>query len=91
AMDSVKLANMLCDPNVKRSDIVPLTTAMTPAKIVEVVSHMNVVEMMMAMQKMRARRTPSQQAHVTNIKDNPVQIAADAAEGAWRGFDEQET
>ena len=76
AMDSVKLANMLCDPNVKRSDIVPLTTAMTPAKIVEVVSHMNVVEMMMAMQKMRARRTPSQQAHVTNIKDNPVQIAA---------------
>ncbi|MCS5932655.1 hypothetical protein LNQ03_23490 [Klebsiella pneumoniae subsp. pneumoniae] len=79
AMDSVKLANMLCDPNVKRSDIVPLTTAMTPAKIVEVVSHMNVVEMMMAMQKMRARRTPSQQAHVTNIKDNPVQIAADAA------------
>lgn len=80
AMDSVKLANMLCDPNVKRSDIVPLTTAMTPAKIVEVVSHMNVVEMMMAMQKMRARRTPSQQAHVTNIKDNPVQIAADAAE-----------
>ena len=81
AMDSVKLANMLCDPNVKRSDIVPLTTAMTPAKIVEVVSQMNVVEMMMAMQKMRARRTPSQQAHVTNVKDNPVQIAADAAEG----------
>ncbi|KDS04530.1 propanediol dehydratase large subunit, partial [Salmonella enterica subsp. enterica serovar Heidelberg str. RI-11-014316] len=27
---------------------------------------MNVVEMMMSMQKMRARRTPSQQAHVTN-------------------------
>ena len=81
---------MLCDPNVKRSEIVLLTTAMTPAKIVEVVSHMNVVEMMMAMQKMRARRTPSQQAHVTNVKDNPVQIAADAAEGAWRGFDEQE-
>ena len=65
AMDSVKLANMLCAPNVKRSDIVPFTTAMTPAKIVEVVSQMNVVEMMMAMQKMRARRTPSQQAHVT--------------------------
>jgi len=71
AMDSKKLANMLCDPNV--------------------MSHMNVVEMMMAMQKMRARRTPSQQAHVTNVRDNPVQIAADAAEGAFRGFDEQET
>lgn len=58
-MDSIKLANMLCDPNVSRRTIVPLTTAMTPAKIVEVVSHMNVVEMMMSMQKMRARRTPS--------------------------------
>lgn len=45
----------------------------------------------MSMQKMRARRTPSQQAHVTNVRDNPVQIAADAAEGAYRGFDEQET
>jgi propanediol dehydratase large subunit len=91
AMDSVKVANMLCDPNVKRADIIPLTTAMTPAKIVEVMGHMNVVEMMMSMQKMRARRTPSQQAHVTNVRDNPVQIAADAAEGALRGFDEQET
>ncbi|WP_394154272.1 propanediol dehydratase large subunit PduC [Vibrio maritimus] len=91
AMDSVKLANMLCDPNVSRSEIVPLTTAMTPAKIVDVMSQMNVVEMMMSMQKMRARKSPSQQAHVTNIKDNPVQIAADAAEGAFRGFDEQET
>ncbi|TMR08434.1 propanediol/glycerol family dehydratase large subunit, partial [Escherichia coli] len=34
---------------------------------------------------------PSQQAHVTNVKANLVQIAADAAEGALRGFDEQET
>ncbi len=31
-MDSVKLANMLCDPNVPREKIVLLTTAMTPAK-----------------------------------------------------------
>lgn len=90
-MDSVKLANMLCDPNVPREKIVLLTTAMTPAKIVEVVSHMNVVEMMMSMQKMRSRRTPTTQAHVTNLRDNPVQIAADAAEAAIRGFDEQET
>lgn len=71
--------------------IVLLTTAMTPAKIVEVVSQMNVVEMMMSMQKMRSRRTPTTQAHVTNLRDNPVQIAADAAEAAIRGFDEQET
>jgi propanediol dehydratase large subunit len=90
-MCSQKLANMLVDPNVSRDEIVKLTTAMTPAKIVEVVSQMNVVEMMMAMQKMRSRRTPTTQCHVTNVNDNPVQIAADAAEAAIRGFDEQET
>jgi propanediol dehydratase large subunit len=91
AMDSVLLAKMLCDINVGRENIIKLTTSMTPAKIVEVVGHMNVVEMMMALQKMRARKTPSNQCHVTNLKDNPVQIAADAAEAAIRGFDEMET
>jgi len=91
AIDSKELAKMLVDVNVPRERIVKLTTAMTPAKIVEVVGVMNVVEMMMALQKMRARKTPSNQCHVTNVKDNPVQIAADAAEAAIRGFDEQET
>jgi propanediol dehydratase large subunit len=90
-MDSVELAKMLVDINVPREAIVQLTTAMTPAKIVEVVGHMNVVEMMMAVQKMRARKTPANQCHVTNVKDHPVQIAADAAEAALRGFAEQET
>lgn len=91
AMDSQKLAAMLCDVNVKREEIIPLTTSMTPAKICEVLGYMNVVEMMMALQKMRARRTPSNQCHVTNVRDNPIQIAADAAEAALRGFDELET
>ena len=91
AVDSMEYAKKLVDINVGRKTIVELTTAMTPAKVVEVVSHMNVVEMMMALQKMRARKTPSNQCHVTNLKDNPVQIAADAAEAAVRGFDEQET
>lgn len=90
-MDSVELAKMLIDINVSRDKIIELTTAMTPAKIVEVVGNLNVVEMMMALQKMRARKTPSIQCHVTNLKDNPVQIAADAAEAAIRGFDEMET
>lgn len=88
---SQKLAGMLCDINVTRAELIPLTTAMTPAKICEVLGYMNVVEMMMALQKMRARKTPSNQCHVTNVKDNPVQIAADAAEAAVRGFDEEET
>ena len=91
AMDSQELAKMLVDVNVSREEIISLTTAMTPAKIVEVVSQLNVVEMMMALQKTRARKTPSNQCHVTNVKDHPVQIAADAAEAAIRGFDEQET
>ena len=40
---------------------------------------------------MRARKIPGNQAHITNLKDDPVQIAADAAEGALRGFSEEET
>ncbi|WP_270940024.1 propanediol/glycerol family dehydratase large subunit [Romboutsia lituseburensis] len=90
-LDSLEIARRLVDINVGREEIVNISTSITPAKIVEVVSHMNVVEMMMAMQKMRARKTPSNQCHVTNLKDNPVQIAADAAEAGIRGFSEQET
>ncbi|NFS93698.1 propanediol/glycerol family dehydratase large subunit [Clostridium botulinum] len=91
SLDSVEIAKKLVDINVSRDEIVNITTSITPAKVVEVVSHMNVVEMMMALQKMRARKTPSNQCHVTNLKDNPVQIAADAAEAGIRGFSEQET
>ncbi len=90
-MDSVQLAHMLCDINVPRATLVPLTTAMTPAKAAEVVSQMSVLELMSAVTKMRARKTPANQCHVTNLADNPVQIAADAAEAAIRGFAEQET
>lgn len=91
AMDSKKIAHMLVDINVPRSEMVSLTKSLTPAKAVEVIGHMNVLELMMALTKMRARKTPSNQCHVTNLKDNMVQIAADAAEAALRGFDEQET
>jgi propanediol dehydratase large subunit len=90
-MDSLELARKLCDINVPRAEVVALTTAMTPAKITEVVSKMTVLEMMMAVTKMRARKSPANQAHVTNVKDHPVQIAADAAEAALRGFAELET
>lgn len=91
SLSSLEIARKLVDISVGREEIVEISTSITPAKIVEVVSHMNVVEMMMAMQKMRARKTPSNQCHVTNVKDNPVQIAADAAEAGIRGFSEQET
>ncbi|MGE5635576.1 MAG: propanediol/glycerol family dehydratase large subunit, partial [Nocardioidaceae bacterium] len=68
-----------------------VTRGLTPAKLLSVLETMNVVEMMMGMQKMRARRTPSNQAHSTSVRDNPLQVACDAAEGALRGFDELET
>lgn len=88
---SVDIARMLVDIHVPRERIVSIFKGLTPAKIIEVMDHMNVVEMMMAMQKMRARLFPANQAHITNAKDNPILIAADAAEGALRGFREEET
>lgn len=89
--DSVKIANMMCDPNVSRAEIIEYTTAMTPAKDAEVISQLNFAEMIMATQKMRPRRTPMTQVHATNTLDNPVEIAADAAEAALRGVPEEET
>ena len=91
AVDSNDFARMLVDVNVPRSEIARLSVGMTPAKIVDVLKRMNVVELMMAMQKLRPRRTPSNQAHVTNLKDTPALLAADAAEAAYRGFSEVET
>ncbi|MFT9848201.1 propanediol/glycerol family dehydratase large subunit [Aneurinibacillus sp. REN35] len=91
AIDSLEIARKLVDIHVPRAEIIKLARGMSPAKVVEVLNHMNVVEMMMALQKMRARKTPSNQCHVTNVRDNPVLMAADAAEAGLRGFDEQET
>ena len=91
ALDSLKFARMLVDINVPRSEIVRLSVGMTPAKILDVLKKLNVVELMMAMQKLRPRRTPANQAHVTNLKDTPALLASDAAEAAYRGFSEVET
>lgn len=91
AIDSEEFARMLVHIDVPRSEIVRLSAGMTPAKILDVLKRMNVVELMMAMQKLRPRRTPSNQAHVTNLKDTPALLAADAAEAAFRGFSELET
>lgn len=91
AMDSEKIARMLVDPSVSRRDVIDVTTSMTPAKAEEVISKLDFGEMIMATKKMRSRRTPATQCHVTNSIDNPVQIAADAADASLRGFPEQET
>ena len=91
SVSSLDIARMIVDINVSRKEILELISGITPAKMAEVMNHLNVVELMMGMQKIRARRTPGNQAHITNLKDDPVHIAADAAEGALRGFAEEET
>lgn len=88
---SSQIARMLVDINVPRTTILELASGCTPAKLVEIVQQMSVLEMMMGLAKMRARRTPANQAHVTNRKEHPALLAADAAEAALRGFAEIET
>lgn len=90
-IDSTKIARMLVDPNVSRDEIIEITSALTPTKAEEIISKLDFGEMIMAIKKMRPRRKPDNQCHVTNTVDNPVQIAADAADAALRGFPEQET
>jgi propanediol dehydratase large subunit len=91
AVPSDEIARMLINPTVSRQDVLAVTRGLTPAKILDVVKLMNVVEIMQGMQKMRARRTPANQGHSTSARDNPLQVAVDAAEGALRGFAELET
>ena len=90
-MPSHEVARMLVDMNVPRSELVRLARGMTPAKLAEVVVHLSSLEIAFAYSKMRARKTPGNQAHVTNAKDDPLQMAADAATAVAFGFDEVET
>jgi propanediol dehydratase large subunit len=85
------IARMLVDIATPAADIRDLIGGCTPARLVEIVRHMNVLEMMMGLAKMRVRRAPANQAHVTNRRENPALLAADAAEAALRGFAEIET
>ncbi|MBJ2149321.1 propanediol/glycerol family dehydratase large subunit [Paracoccus sp. IB05] len=91
AMGSGEVARMLVDMHVPRETLVRLAHGMTPAKLVDVVSQLNAMEIAFAYSKMRPRKTPGNQAHVTNAKDDPLQLAADAAVAAGHGFDEVET
>ncbi len=91
ATPSEQIARMLADINVPREAVYRLATGCTAAKLCEIMRHLNVLEMMMGMAKMRVRRTPANQAHVTNWREHPALLAADAAEAALRGFAEVET
>jgi propanediol dehydratase large subunit len=91
ATDDVTYARMLVDPATPRATCVQLAGGMTPAKLARVLALLSPVELMSAIAKLRVRRRPSIQAHVTNRVDHPLLIAADAAAAVAHGFRELET
>lgn len=91
AIPPLQLARMLVDPNVPRATLTRLAHGLTPARLAETVAQLNALELAFAYAKMRARQSPGNQAHVTNAKDDPLQLAADAAIAVALGFDEIET
>ncbi|MBA2741420.1 MAG: propanediol/glycerol family dehydratase large subunit [Actinobacteria bacterium] len=91
AIADEELAHMLVALDVSRPELVRLARGLTPAKLARVIGRLDAVELMLALKKLRARRAPSNQAHVTNLKESPALLAADAAEAARRGFAEIET
>ena len=91
ATDELAIARMLVDVDVPRAELVRLSRGLTPAKLARVIGLLDPVELMLALKKLRARRAPGNQAHVTNLKESPALLAADAAEAARRGFAEIET
>jgi propanediol dehydratase large subunit len=91
ALDDVAFARLFVDPGVPRAEIVRLVAGTTPAKLARIVALLRPAELTLTMTKLRARRTPSNQAHVTNRLDDPLLLAADAATAAAFGFREIET
>ncbi len=91
ALDDVRFAQLFVDFAVPRAEVVRLVSGTTPAKLARVVALLRPPELTMAMTKLRARRTPSNQAHVTNRLDDPLLLAADAATAVAYGFREVET
>jgi propanediol dehydratase large subunit len=91
SLTDAEIARRLVDVGVPRAELVRLSRGLTPARLARVVGMLDPVELMFALKKLRARRRPANQAHVTNLKENPALLAADGAEAALRGFAEVET
>ena len=91
ALTDAMIAHMLVDVDVPRAELVRLASGLTPARLARVISLLDPVELMFALKKLRARRRPANQAHVTNLKESPALLAADSAEAAARGFAVVET
>jgi propanediol dehydratase large subunit len=90
-LSDVEFARRLVSPDVPRAEVIRLSAGATPAKLARVLALLRPAELVQAMTKMRARRTPSNQAHVTNRLDDPLLLAADSATAAAFGFREIET
>jgi propanediol dehydratase large subunit len=91
AVPPLEMARRLFHPDVPAGEVRRLFCGLTPARLVEVMAELDVLEMMLALRKMRLRNRVANQAHVTNLRDHPALLAADAAEAARRGFAEVET
>src|SRR5687767_14681743 len=91
AIPPLEMARRLFNPDVAASEVRRLFGGLTPARLVEVMAELDVLEMMLALRKMRLRSRVANQAHVTNLRDHPALLAADAAEAGLRGFAEVET
>ena len=79
AMDDLAIARMLVDVDVPRAELVRLSRGLTPAKLARVIGLLDPVELMLALKKLRARRVPGNQAHVTNLKESPAHGAPGAS------------
>jgi propanediol dehydratase large subunit len=91
ALADAEIARRLVDVHVPRAELVRLARVLSPARLAPIGSQLDPVELMFALKKLRSRDRPANQAHVTNLKENPALLAADAAEAAARGFAELET
>jgi propanediol dehydratase large subunit len=91
SLTPLELARRLFDPSIGAPEVRRLFSGLTPSRLVETIRELDVLEMMLALRKMRLRNRVANQAHVTNRRDHPALLAADAAEAALRGFAEIET
>ena len=91
ALPDTELARRAVSPDVPRAEVIRLCAGATPAKLARVLALLRPAELGLAMTKLRGRRTPSNQAHVTNRLDDPLLLAADSATAAAFGFREIET
>ncbi|MHB1930982.1 MAG: propanediol/glycerol family dehydratase large subunit, partial [Acidimicrobiales bacterium] len=91
ALPDVEWARLLADSTTRRGEVVRLAAGTSPAKLSRALALLRPAELMTAMAKLRSRRTPSNQAHVTNRLDDPLLLASDAATAAAFGFREIET